>query len=203
MPEGDIYKVTLDATYHGQQINNVWHFRGTQPISNINDLLAAVLDCIRTALLPGLASEFRLNSLRGRTIHPVVTDDVILAAAAGDVGAIAGDGLPSFNAAVVSIKTGIAGRSKRGRFYLAGIPENGQSLSGMSDAQLAAIVAFAVCMAGKFISATSTHPYWLGVLSRKLSAPPSNPNAGFQNGTVLTVHRAIKSQNRRKVGRGS
>lgn len=203
MAQNDIVKITIVGSLHGQETNNVLHFRFTSGISTFQGLIDAILDCIRTALLPGLSNEWRLIEVRGKQLFPIGTDEVITPALPGDVGGLSVEALPSYCAGLISIKTGLAGRRNRGRFFLAGIPENGHTASRLTSGELAALVAYATCLAGKFISATSTHPYFLGVLSRKNIASGMNIGQAFKEATVLQTTNVLGTQRRRKVGVGS
>jgi hypothetical protein len=204
MPIDDIYEVVTDFELHGQHCLNVYHFKGSNNFASLNDLINAVIDCIRTALLPALSAEAKLINVRGKTIYPALSDESIISGGAGDVGGQAGDSDVSFAAALMTMRTGLGGRSNRGRKFLAGVPEGGISASRITTGELALVLAYATCLANKFISNTSTYPYFIGVLSKKkMKAPQSlSALAAFRNCTSLGVSNVLATQVRRKIGRG-
>lgn len=203
MPADDIYEVVVEGSLHSQQIINVFHFKGSSGLSSLTGVINALKDCVISSLLPALSHEYRLLTVRGKTIHPTLTDEIVVAAGAGDIGGTATDSDVSFAAGLMSLRTGLGGRSNRGRKFFAGIPESGVSVSRLTTPQLAALVAFATCLAGKFISSFSTEPYFIGVLSRKAVKAGSTPLAAFKTVTTITTSNVVSTQVRRKVGRGA
>lgn len=203
MAANDVWKITMVGQLHGQETNNVWHFRFNSDAATFANLAIAIFDCIRTALLPGLSNEWRCIELRGKQLFPVATDEAIIPAEATDIGAINGEGLPSYCAGLISIKTGVAGRRNRGRFYIAGIPETGQTASRLTNGELALLVAFATCLANKFVIPNNNFPMRLGVLSRKNVQGGQNIGAAFREATVLTTTNVLATMRRRKLGVGS
>ncbi len=203
MPIDDVYEVTLHGTLHGSEIVNVFHFKGSNNLATLAGIVAALKDCIITSLLPALSQEFALTSVKGKTLYPVLSDEIVSGASAGNVGGVATESDVSFAAALMSLRTGLGGRSNRGRKFIAGVPESGISTSRLTTGQLAAIVAFATCLATKFISSTSTDPYYIGVLSRKAIKAGATPLAAFKTVTTIQTSNVVSTQVRRKVGRGS
>jgi hypothetical protein len=203
MPADDIYEVVVEATLHSQQIINVYHFRGSSGLSSLQGVINALKDCVVSSLLPALSVDYRLLYVRGKTIYPTLSDEIVVAAGAGDTGGDANQSDVSFAAGLMSLRTGLGGRSNRGRKFIAGIPENGIQSSRLTTPQLAALVAFAACLAGKFVSSFSSSPYFIGVLSRKEIKAGATPLVAFKTVTTFTNSNVVSTQVRRKVGRGS
>jgi hypothetical protein len=203
MPIDDIYEVVVEGTLHGSQCLNVYHFKGSNNFASLAGVIAAVVDCVRTTLLPALSVDYKLVAVRGKTIYPALSDEQITAGGAGDVGSITTDSDVSFAAALLSMKTGLGGRQNRGRKFLAGIPESGISKSELTIPELALIVTFATCLADKFISGLSSFPYFIGVLRRKMLTQGSSKLAAFQPYTSIVTSTVIATQRRRKKGIGS
>jgi hypothetical protein len=204
MPIDDIYEVVTEFDLHSQRCVNVYHFKGSNNFASLEDLINDVISCIRTSLLPALSVDCKLINVRGKTIYPALSDEAILSGNAGDVGGIATGGDVSFAAGLMSLRTGLGGRSNRGRKFIAGLPEDGVTASRLTTGELAALLTFATCLAGKFISNTSTDPYFIGVLSRKKMKPPTNATAlaAFRSCTSISVSSVVSTQVRRKIGRG-
>lgn len=203
MPADDIYEVVVEGTLHGSQCLNVYHFKGSNGFSSLAGLIAEVLDCVRTALLPALSVDYKLVAVRGKTIYPALSDEQILAGNAGDVGGVATESDVSFAAALLSMKTGLGGRQNRGRKFIAGIPESGISQSSLTTGELALLATFAACLISKFISGLSVHPYFIGVLRKKMIKTGSTKLAAFQPYVNIVTSSVIATQRRRKKGVGS
>jgi hypothetical protein len=204
MPADDIYEVVVEFSLHGSSCLNVYHFKGSSSFSSLPDLLNDVIGCVRTALLPALSVDAKLVNVRGKTIYPALSDESIISGGAGDVGAVATDSDVSFAAGLLSLRTGLGGRSNRGRKYIAGVPESGISQSRLTTGELALLLTFATCLANKFISGFSTDPYFIGVLSRKKMKPPQSLSAlaAFRACESISVSGVLATQVRRKLGRG-
>ena len=201
---GDVVKLTVVGKLHGQEVEQVMHFKGGVTSTDVIQLINDVLDCLRTTLWPALSPEYTLVEVRAKKLYPTATDEVVTPAVSTDHGTASGESLPSFCAAVVAIKTGLAGRTHRGRNYWGGIPEGGAANSLMTGTEWGLVIAFAACLAGKFIGLTASSSWTLGVLSRKLeTAVGGNPSNAFTAATNLTVSQVIGTQRRRKLGVGS
>lgn len=107
-------------------------------------------------------------------------------------GTVGGDPLPLQNAAVITWRTGIAGRSYRGRTYMPGLTEGHQSMGILDSTIMTALGNYG----GIYLSSNVfTNDYVLGVYSRKLSH--------IQNVVSFTVQPYVKTQRRREIGVGS
>lgn len=199
-----IVQVVVKGQLHGQETNNVLHFGATGLEPNYAQLLLDIIDCIFTALRPALTEEWSLTMCTARQLWPVKLDPIEQIPPQ----ATAGTGLPggvSFSAYLVRIRTGLGGRTNRGRFYIAGTVENDVNLSRLTDAGLARLVTFVNCMIGKFISAEgSTKAFEIGVLSRKeLAAVGATHQTAFTEAKNLVPVREVASMRSRKIGHGN
>jgi hypothetical protein len=204
MAAGEIYQATIEGKLDGQITNNVMHFRGTNNITGSEQSLAdSVLDCVLTTLLPGLSNEFHIDRVRVRRILPTAGNEVTAEAPGNSLGATTGS-LPSFNAAVLSLRSANGSKSGRGRMFIAGIPTGGEAASQVSDTLQTTLVAFIACLAGKFISGLSTSGMEWGVLSRKnYAANPSTESSWWNAITSVLVNDAIGTMRSRKLKHGS
>jgi len=204
-------RLVIVGEQHGQETNNVLWFGlfGQVNAPNYNALLtalaAAMLQCIVTTLLPFASAEWIPVKIKAKMFDPVNTDEVEVAFA-GQVGAVAGDALPTYVAAVCSIRTGLGGRSKRGRFYVPGVPESGQALSKLTAPQLALLIAYVTCVITTFIQNVSAGEWRLGVFSRRLGYTQATKvydmSAGWVPATDVLARQNLGSANSRKLHRG-
>lgn len=209
LPQNGLVQVRIVGRMDGQETNNVLHFTAASAIDDIDLRIIQVLaNCFITNLLPVLSSSWTLEAMRWKIVAPALGVEQIsvpLGAGAGGGSAVA---LPSFASAVLSIRTSLGGRSRRGRMYIPGIPE-GQTTNSSFDSALplwAGLIAFAACVAGAFIPGDppgSNAPAF-GIYSRKLGGAtfPYNP-VGFATMAAINPVSIIGTTRSRKVGRGS
>jgi hypothetical protein len=195
---------------HGQDCINVLHFatntQGTDAAGTdalILALMTAVLQCITDQLLPGVTSEYTLEALEATQIFPVKGDPMVSAAPANSVGG-RGPTSASFISTLVQIRTGLGGRSHRGRMFLPPAGEADTNVSVLADDALTQFQQFVTCVVTKFAGAAPATDWRLGVLSRK-GATKDDPkfNANFTEAKTLLVNRVAAIMGTRKVGRGS
>jgi hypothetical protein len=204
MANNEIVQLTIKGTLDGQDTNNVLHLRSTSSILYDEEALAeAIIECFVDSLLPGLSSDFTLHSVSAKRILPSVGNEVIVNAPANSNGLVSGS-LPSFNAAVISLRSAVGSKSGRGRMYIAGIPNSGETASMVSTSLQSTLAAFVTCMFGKFVSDLSLSGFEWGVFSRKNhQAVPNDMPSWWRAITSASVNSAIGTMRSRKVGSGS
>lgn len=205
----DLFQVRVKGFLEGQETNNVLHFKCLAPSGDVEvGLILVLIQCFVTHLLPAWSDKWTLDTVVWKKVSPELSPEFVSAGTTGVTGAIATDALPSFVAALVSIRTAQGGRSKRGRMFLAGIPEAGTIGSNfvLTGPQWLAIVAFVNCLVDKFIdnAELGSDRFALGVYSRKLGGATFPYGAvGFTPAVSLNAVSAVATMRSRKVGRGS
>lgn len=195
-------QVTIVGEIHGQETNNVLNFRSAVDAATLATLLGDIGQCIITSLLPALSNEWKFKELRGKITAPVAGDEVIESQGV-QVGSQFAQGDVTFTAALFSIKTGFAGRSKRGRFFIAGIAKEDIINSEFTDAHMNLLIAFATCLINKFILTATAGDWKLGVLSRKRIAPaPIDYEANFTHALTIAPHKVVAVMRSRRKGHG-
>lgn len=205
----DLFQVRVKGFQEGQETNNVFHFICKSQSADVEvALILKLINCFVTHLLPVLSNKWTLDTVQWKRVSPTLSPEFITAPEAGNVGALATDSLPTFNAALVSIRTPEGGRSKRGRMFLAGIPESATIASrfDLTGATWLGILAFVNCLVTEFVTNAElgTDTFHMGVYSRKLggSAFPYNL-VGFTAANQLSPVALLATMRSRKVGRGS
>jgi len=205
----DLFQVRIKGFIEGQETNNVLHFKCAAASSDVEvGLILVLIQCFITHLLPLWSNKWTLDTVVWKRVSPTLSPEFVSSGTTGVTGAILTDSLPTFNAALVSIRTAEGGRSKRGRMFLAGIPESATTGSSfnLTDPTWAAIIAFVACLVDKFIDngELGTDRFQLGVYSRKIggAAFPYGA-AGFTPAVSLNAVALIATMRSRKVGRGS
>jgi hypothetical protein len=207
---GEVWRVLLQGRIEEQQCENVLWFRAATPDPDVlAGLLADIIECFLTGLVPHLGATYTFEQAIAQRCAPTMGAEVIYTPAAGQAvqGAGAGDAEPSFVSALISLRSSRAGRSGRGRMFIAGVPEGETtaSLINSEGALWAALLAFCICMLGKFISPDVPPPgQWeWGVFSRKIGGT-KDPflAAGFAPMIAATPKQLLATTRSRKIGHG-
>jgi hypothetical protein len=213
MPEtastGDKFQVRVVGSIEGQETNNVLHFMAATPIDDVElRLIKAIVACFVDHWMPAASAVWSLQRVVWKRVNPTLGVENIYIPP--EVGAASGPStsLPSFCSALVSIRTDQGGRSKRGRMYLAGIPEGATVGSAFdpSNAFWINLVAFVACVATKFIlgDPPAANSFQLAVYSRKLGGSTfPYGNAGFTAVKSLAPVSVIATTRSRKLGHGA
>jgi len=203
-------RVRILGKLHGQDCIQVLHF-STNAEANDNPardalilaLLQAILACITEQLMDAVTSEYTLTGLEGSEVFPTIGDPIFLAAPANTVGT-RGPTSSSVLATLIQIRTGLGGKSHRGRNFWPPAGEADSNVSLLSADVMTALTEFVNCIAGKFIGQAKTELWTLGVYSRKLGPQTTTQwSTGFTAATSMTPSDVIAVMGTRKVGRGS
>lgn len=205
----EVVQVLVQGEIEGQQCENVLYFRAEAPDPDaIAHLFADIAECLLT-LIPLLSESYTFHQLKGKIVSPAVGGEGIWEPVAGDIvaGASAGDSEPSYVAALISLRTTRAGRSGRGRVFIAGVPEGQttRSLLNIESPLYIGLVAFVTCMLGKFRAhdVPAAGDYTWGVMSRKIGGvKPPFTAAGFAPITSAQVIKELATMRSRKLGKG-
>lgn len=123
MALGDVYRLTLLGSFLGQAHENVLHYKvtaqaGFDPTGSQS--VAAWVAAVQGDYLDIFSTAFTLNGFIWQRLLTSKNDPLYVAAAPSSDGTIAGDPTNSFDAAVISLRTGIPNRRHRGRIYIGG-----------------------------------------------------------------------------------
>lgn len=209
--DGNVYQVRIHGRIEGQEYINVLHFQAVGGNQDIVEFLIVVIYlCFLNSLVPALGSGFRLEKVSGKRVAPDVGPEWDYSGDVDDVqvGAAEGDTLPSFVSLRCNIRCARGGRSGKGSFAIAGIPDaatTGSSIIPGSSFETA-WKAFVECIRDAFLQGWefSTKKFHIGVVSRSLGAakPPYTIDQ-FSTAVSLTPMLRCGSQVSRKIGHGS
>jgi hypothetical protein len=209
-PWAAVARLTIRGQVQNQDCINVLHFATNTVINDpatlnqlLQDLCTHMIECIVDTLLPGVTSDYRLNSVQASTVAPTLSDPIEVAAPANSVGAQS-DTSVSFAASLLNVRTGLGGRKGRGKIFLPPPGENSIANSTLGQASVDAFVLFIACVAGKFIGAGATTPWRFGVLSRvDFANTPANANTAFREALTIIVNPNVAKMGSRKRGSGN
>jgi len=206
---GDMFQVRVKGFIEGQETNNVLHFVASTGSTDVElHLILVLIQCFITHLMPAWSNKWTLDTVVWKRVSPTLSPEFVTVSPEAMVGALSGDSLPTFNAALISIRSAAGGRSKRGRMFLAGIPESATigSKFDLTNATWTAILAFVACLIEKFVEnePIGSDQFKLGIYSRKLGgATFPYSAAGFQAAIQLSPVALLATMRSRKVGKGS
>lgn len=209
IPAISCVEVDLNQRLHGEQVQNTLYgvnFGGVTP-ANIELLAGEMITWVGTQLYPNLADAIQLTEVKVRDLNIADGPQFIGVPTLPVVGQGPGAALPGNVAACVSFRTGLTGRSRRGRNYVAGLPEagvTGNALSQTLGQGIRAAYEALLAPTGPFAVAGYA---WV-VLSRYSGVDPVTgrpvPRASglptFVNAVLIDAN--VDSQRRRLAGRG-
>jgi len=199
MALGDIIRLTIIGEYELSVVMNVMHYKvvgvaGTG--ATLTQIMNGWLADVKTDYLAAMNNGYNLTGVKAQIIAPIVSDPIEAVVAPPEPGVVAGDGMPGYIAAVISLRTGIADRSHRGRIFLPARSESDSNGSTLNAGAITDITTLATTLLGPLTEgvAPNTSDIQLAVWSELLFA-----------GTAVDsflVRSQLKSQRRRMVGRG-
>ena len=199
MALGDIIRLTIIGEYELSVVMNVMHYKvvgvaGTG--ATLTQIMNGWLADVKTDYLAAMNVGYNLTGVKAQIIAPIVSDPIEAVVSPAEPGVVAGDGMPGYIAAVISLRTGIADRSHRGRIFLPARSESDSSGSTLNAGAITDITTLATTLLGPLTEgvAPNTSDIQLAVWSELLFA-----------GTAVDsflVRSQLKSQRRRMVGRG-
>jgi hypothetical protein len=204
MPQGDIYEVAVEQLLHNNQIINVFHLRGEEPGATIELAANNVKTTITNYLRPAQGVDLHYVKVRARGLTPPYEqyEDDFASSVTGQRNELCA---ANQLAIVTSLKTGLAGRSRRGRHYLGGITMGDINDDGTIAPSRLAIVEGAWSNIMALFGLNAANPlFMIGCWSRLLAGttPPYNTDA-FRPYRTAIVRNVFATQRRRRLGVGS
>lgn len=182
MAANETYELAMLGTYHGQQIVTTHHFRETVPWVPPPSAEQSLIDkwqaALQTAWLNCFPGTYSLLTLRARKVCgtlplPEAVEEGVNAAGSRSGGASVE--WPAWMALLVTEKTGVAGRSYRGRYYVPGVTDadvDGDVFTTTAFTLWALVGTYNAALLSAFGPTGSDGTFRLVVHSRKLAAVP-------------------------------
>jgi hypothetical protein len=208
MPTGDIYRVTLEGAMDSEPFVLGLGFVSQSGAADFAVDAAQLMDEVDAALdLPAgsggaflgpLSFQFKINFLRVQDLSPGVAAGLVRTEGVAG-GNLTEDAMPPNDALCVTWRTGLKGKSYRGRSYLGGFAEDSQNGGyWIGEIQTWAAAAFAQPLMDAF-GPVGTGNYSLSVVhtvlgGARLIPPTATPIISFN------IHNEVRSLRRRAVG---
>lgn len=185
-----VYRLSLEGHVGADIAVCVWHFSDAAGAGTPNDLINGFITNLNDVVFMNcISSQYILDLIRavdiidGRSAEQVITT----------VGALSGDPLPEQCAAVVSWRTGLIGRRRRGRSYVWAASETMQLAGRWTAPYITTLTTFANTFITPFTTAFET--YRLGVYSYV--------GVHFSTAVAYKIDPIVRSQRRRVEGVGA
>jgi hypothetical protein len=209
-----LYRIKVIGELHGQYTQNEFWIRGADasPASTVAVEIGAINNHFRDNVIP-LIKNFASQEWAAKTMltvqmsaNPGVFIDNVLTGG----GIQLEHSLPSYCAGLLSLRTGLTGRSRVGRIYVPGVAEDRSSSSRLEGDYLAILQSLGSALLG-FYGPSGSHAYGrIGVFSRKLGvtrmpgAPPwlQYSTAGWTQITAFIARNEVATIRKRKLARG-
>lgn len=187
--------------WDGQTVENVLYFFYTNPINEAGllNLATGLRDYWQTNMLPLMSSLVAFQYVEVTHLTPSPAYTATVPANSPNVGGDSNPASPNNVSITVSFRTGVTGRSYRGRNYWLGLTEPNVINSSVNPAHAALIVDAYAGMTGPDTIATDWR--W-GVYSRYVNGVPRETGQFTDITTVLITDYVVDSQRRRLPGRG-
>jgi len=142
-PAPNVVQVELRGTYLGEQVENLLYFETptTPTAAVVQEIAEQVEGWFITEVLPFLAPEYVWREAYARSLNTAAAPEYTSNANSGDTSAQDPPGLPGNVTWTIQFRTGLTGRSFRGRNYIPAIPPGGVSGNALTQAWADAFVA--------------------------------------------------------------
>ena len=143
VPAVDTARVSINfLSANGEDATNVLHFQNTANGANptsMGELLDTLEDWLTLEWAPAASNEWQTDFLEALSIN--AADGPLVTRVFTTNGTVVQPALPAQNTVAMSARTGLSGRSRRGRIFHVGMPETfvtGSTINSTGSAQLLA-----------------------------------------------------------------
>jgi hypothetical protein len=202
VPAPNIVKLEIRATKAGQKIENRLHINcfHTPTMADFSAIHSIVVTSVTSAWLPQLPGDVTLVSNFFQSLQEENGIQLEAPYSAGTIGTQAGQPGPNQNTICVSLRSGAAGRSARGRLYWLGLSEEQYTGNLIDASDLTAIVGAVDNLRAQLIAGG----YHIMIVSYiHNGVPRPGGPVYFDVLSVLAVDNVIDSQRRRMPGHGT
>lgn len=211
-PHGLLFQITMRWTLHGQNCQNNFWFTNKQPQDNspsaLSSFIQQTLIYFESAMMVHIKNlvntQVAFRALIGTTVIPKngPIAEMVLESVTGDQ---PDESLPSYCAAILSLRTGFGGKSNRGRLYFGGIGENDTADGRLGPDTFTALQAIGNQLLAVFGPAGSNPFLQFVIFSRKLGTDEDGDYIpfGIRDVTQCVPRSVLGTQRHRLIGKGS
>lgn len=197
-----IVRVVMRAHMHGQLVENVFFVRTKNAGIPDTEIAATCRTQILNRMTQEVSEQYVAEAVTVQEIFPTPRDPYELAV--NQAGIQVGEAAPSLVAAIVSLKTGLGGRSNRGRKYIAGLLRDNIDQSIIDAARVTSMQTQFDAMNQFFAAGNNLSNLTWGILHRtKNGAPVPLAATSYTPITSCVVQRVAGSMRSRRPGHGA
>lgn len=197
----NVAEVNLIHRWDGQQVENLLYFFSTvEPgQQDLKDLADGVKEYWQTNMLPLMSNQVAFLLAEVQKCEPVPAETASASADLPNTGGDTNPSMPNSTSITITFRTGLSGRSYRGRNFWLGLTEPNVVNSYVEPTLVASVVGAYNGMVGNDAVVTGWH--W-GVYSQYHNGVPRETGlfTSITNATVIDY--VVDSQRRRLPGRG-
>lgn len=206
MAINDTVELAVKGTFSANDHIHTLHFRFIEPTASETDLIAEWQAACQTAYLaifPGGHHIVKLIAARqvcGTLPLRAQVEQPVVSGSGSGTRSTATEHAAPWLASLTKERTAVAGRSRQGRFFLAGLVEADINGEAIQSSYLTPLGAYLTALMGAFGPSGSSTQYRLAVHSRKLAAVPgsqcqdtSTLVTGLLASTLLTTQKSRRS----------
>lgn len=168
MPANDLYKAVMSHTYQGVTCQTVLHFRSLVGGLFAQTLAVELSGKWRTWITNATVAQCSFDSVFVQLVSNQQADSFAAPVVPLATGVLGGQGMPPQSAAVISLRTGYYGRSRRGRYYHFGWPVSWLTNGKLNSQALATIDNFWFNFHNHYKVGGASGLFEYGVYSKKL-----------------------------------
>lgn len=198
---GNIYQVTYQSKQNGQICEQILHYRELNGLSTPAQIRTAA-ENFWILIAPAISNQVTFQNMIIKQMTPLAFDETLGPPVTVSGGTNSSDPINNTLALVLTKRTGVAGKTHRGRLYINGIPVSQADQVGLNVVGVGVWTGVtAGIMAEYGPSGTNTH-LQIGVYSRSIGGFNPFTVAGWQPITSLDIQPVFGNQRRRRVGIG-
>jgi len=198
---GEIWQFTLVSSYQGQTCENVVHMRAVALSTPTPAMLQAALDQWFLLQRVVQVSAVSYRPCRLKQMTPIAFDEHLVLPSS-TVGLDGGLGANTTLSVVITKRTGVAGKTHRGRLYLPGYPAAAGVDIITSGPHITNLNTFAAGLLSTFGEGGSNGNFVAGIYSRTIGGSFPFTLAGWQAITAWEPQFLVGNQRRRRLFRG-
>jgi hypothetical protein len=198
---GEVWQATYQAQADGQSIETVLHFRALTPSTTVGDIQTSA-DFFWTMLSSCQSSLTTYRQLILKQMTPIAFDEFLLPPVSAIQGSVGGALLNTTLACILTKRTGVAGKTHRGRIYIGGISANDATVNLLNTSGITRFSTTIASIMTRYGPSGTDTALQLGVYSRVIGGTSPFTVAGWQPVTRLDLQTVLGNQRRRRFGVG-
>lgn len=199
--QGNILRVTMSGIADGQTIENVIHMREVAE-NELDSAINLSLEALRVVLMAYHPASFQFLQTRFKRITPVPLDEQFVPLTGQSVGSGSGGLVNTTIALVHTLRTGVAGKTHRGRMYTGALASDLTISNRLSTGGQTIANNISAAILNLFGTNGTDPTLRLGIYSRVIGGTNPFTVAGWQQVQQIVPQNVLGNQRRRRVGVG-